>query len=64
MSVSKKRVTPLKVNGIYTKFVPIHKLKRNVLNAVVYGSEYLKDNKEYISDLSDSIDEHGLDHAL
>lgn len=56
--------TSLKVNGIYTKFVPINKLKHNLLNAKVYGDSYLDDNAEYIQTLSESIREHGLDHAL
>lgn len=56
--------TSLKVNGIYTKWVPIKTLKHNLLNAKVYGDSYLDDNAEYIQTLAESIEEHGLDHAL
>ena len=62
----RKGRTPLKVNvdsKVY-KLVPINTLKRNTLNAAIYGDEYLSVNSDYIIQLAQSILDNGLDHPL
>jgi|10_taG_2_1085330.scaffolds.fasta_scaffold33973_3 hypothetical protein len=54
----------LKVNGTYTDSVPINTLKRNQINAEIYGKEYLKEHSGYISMLASSIQNNGLDHPI
>ena len=66
MQNPRKGLTPLKVNvdsKVY-KLVPINTLKRNTLNAAIYGDEYLSVNSDYILQLAKSIFDNGLDHPL
>ena len=54
----------IKVNGTSSDSVPIKSLKKNQINAKIYGKGYLEKHTQYISSLANSIKENGLDHAI